>query len=1078
MKRQEFDSYIKDADFSELFNQLGWNNSDQITPVLVDVEDERFKLECVAQRNGFKVYACNVSAIPMMTVIKSIDKRLRKSSNDYILIFIAEQMHHEWIVPVKTVDKRVLVPIEYTTAAQLDFLYSKHTDLSFDIEEETTILDVTKRVNAAFELNSEKVTKDFYAGFKKQHNSFADFISGISVESDRQWYVSVMLNRLMFCYFIQKKNFLDFNPNYLREKLEQCKKEQGKDKFFKSFYKSFLVQLFQGGLNSPNHENPDFKARFGRIPYLNGGMFDQHQIEKQYADIDIADEAFENLFDFFDKYKWHLDTRIEASGKDINPDVLGYIFEQYINDRAQMGAYYTKEDITNYIGKNCILPFLITDTLRRHAELDSASANEISECVRNDIWGFLKNSGDRYIYDSVKKGVELSLPDNIDVGVDTEKPNLLERRKDWNTPTPSEYGLPTEIWRETVERRKRYEELKRKIENGEILNINDFITYNLDITSFVQDFLAQTTDIDFVRCFYESLRNVSILDPTCGSGAFLFAALNILEPLYETCVDRLDSVKEEIKDKYRSNIQYFIYKNIILRNLYGVDIMAEATEIAKLRLFLKMVAVVEADRKLPNLGLDPLPDIDFNIRSGNTLVGYATKDEVLNSFTDMFEKAEWEAKIQKKVDEVSATYKIFKDWQLRQTDSMEDFKTAKRNLQASLSELNEMLNKRLFGTRTDIAYEKWLKDYEPFHWFAEFYEIVAGHGGFDVIIGNPPYVVYAEKTSKYKIQNYESSDCKDLYAYVIERSLKIKNEQSSLGMIVPISIVSTDGFLPLRKLLYKNTSCLYFSNYAMRPSKLFDGAEKHLNIFIARDKSESAALFTSKYQRWSANERNILFDKISYLKIDEDVLYMNSVPKISSPLELSVLKKIIKDSAMSFSSTDFSKYVVCHTRKLRYFVQFLDCAPIIYNEDGSIRETSELKKIYYVSNEDRYAAIAVYLSTLFFWFFLSFSDCRNLNKREVDAFPFNLKSSAIKDKVSKLGKEIVENLQNNSTYTVANYKQYGQLSMQTFQPRLSKTIADKIDTLLAKHYGFTQEELDFIINYDIKYRMGNELDGE
>lgn len=1068
MKRQEFDTYIKEHDFAELFNQLGWNNSNQSVPTIAPVEDEKYYLNCVAQRNGFKVYTCEVSAIPLMSVIKSIDKRLRKSSNDYILIFISteEQMHHEWIVPVKTVDKRALVPVEYTTVAQLDFLYSKHTDLSFDIEEETTILDVTKRVNAAFELNSEKVTKDFYAGFKKQHNSFADFISGISVESDKQWYVSVMLNRLMFCYFIQKKNFLDFNPNYLREKLEQCKKEKGKDKFFKSFYKSFLIQLFQGGLNSPNHDNAEFKSRFGRIPYLNGGMFDQHQIEKQYADIDIADEAFENLFDFFDKYKWHLDTRIEASGKDINPDVLGYIFEQYINDRAQMGAYYTKEDITNYIGKNCILPFLITDAIKRFGK-DVAF-----------IWNFLKKSGDRYIYDSVKKGVELLLPDNIAVGVDTEKPNLLERRKDWNTPTPNEYGLPTEIWRETVERRNRYEELKHKIENGEISNINDFITYNLDITSFVQDFLAQTDDVDFVRCFYESLRNVSILDPTCGSGAFLFAALNILEPLYETCVDRLDSVREEIKDKYRSNIQYFIYKNIILRNLYGVDIMAEATEIAKLRLFLKMVAVVEADRKLPNLGLDPLPDIDFNIRSGNSLVGYATKDDVLKSFSDMFEKAEWEAKIQKKVDEVSATYKIFKDWQLRQTDSMEKFKTAKSNLQASLSELNEMLNKRLFGTRSDIAYENWLKDYEPFHWFAEFYEIVAVHGGFDVIIGNPPYVVYSEKTNKYKIQNYESSDCKDLYAFVIERSLKIKNEQSSLGMIVPISIVSTDGFLPLRKLLFKNTACLYFSNYAMRPSKLFDGAEKHLNIFIARNTSVATAIFTSKYQRWSANERNILFDKISYLKIDEDVLYMNSVPKISSPLELSVLKKIIKDSAMSFSSTDFSKYVVCHTRKLRYFVQFLDCAPIIYNEDGSIRETSELKKIYYASDEDRYAAIATYLSTLFFWFFLSFSDCRNLNKREVDAFPFNLKSSAIKNEVSKLGKEIVKNLQENSTYTVANYKQYGQLSMQTFQPRLSKIIADKIDTLLAKHYGFTQEELDFIINYDIKYRMGSELDGE
>ena len=78
----------------------------------------------------------------------------------------------------------------------------------------------------------------------------------------------------------------------------------------------------------------------------------------------------------------------------------------------------------------------------------------------------------------------------------------------------------------------------------------------------------------------------------------------------------------------------------------------------------------------------------------------------------------------------------------------------------------------------------------------------------------------------------------------------------------------------------------------------------------------------------------------------------------------------------------------------------------------------------------------------------------------------------------KLGKEIVKNLQDNSFYTTANYKEYGKLSMQTFQPRLSKIVADKIDTLLAKHYGFTEEELDFIINYDIKYRMGNELEEE
>jgi hypothetical protein len=1064
MKRQEFDTYIKEHDFAELFNQLGWNNSNQSVPTIAPVEDEKYYLNCVAQRNGFKVYTCEVSAIPLMSVIKSIDKRLRKSSNDYILIFISteEQMHHEWIVPVKTVDKRVLVPIEYTTVAQLDFLYSKHTDLSFDIEEETTILDVTKKVNSAFELNSEKVTKDFYAGFKKQHNSFADFISGISVESDKQWYVSVMLNRLMFCYFIQKKNFLDFNPNYLREKLEQCKKEKGKDKFFKSFYKSFLIQLFQGGLNSPNHDSAEFKSRFGRIPYLNGGMFDQHQIEKQYADIDIADEAFENLFDFFDKYKWHLDTRIEASGKDINPDVLGYIFEQYINDRAQMGAYYTKEDITNYIGKNCILPFLITDTIRRFGK-DVAF-----------IWNFLKKSGDRYIYDSVKKGVELSLPDNIAVGVDTEKPNLLERRKDWNTPTPNEYGLPTEIWRETVERRNRYEELKHKIENGEISNINDFITYNLDITSFVQDFLAQTDDVDFVRCFYESLRNVSILDPTCGSGAFLFAALNILEPLYETCVDRLVSVKEEIKDKYRSNIQYFIYKNIILRNLYGVDIMAEATEIAKLRLFLKMVAVVEADRKLPNLGLDPLPDIDFNIRSGNTLVGYATKDEVLKSFSDMFEKAEWEAKIQKKVDEVSATYKIFKDWQLRQTDSMEDFKTAKRNLQANLSELNEMLNKRLFGTRSDITYEKWLKDYEPFHWFAEFYEIIDEHGGFDVIIGNPPYVEYSEVKKRYSLETYKTIKCGNIYATVFERCLQISYLISKIGMIVQLPIICTDRMQEAQNILKERESWLY--TFDDRPGKLFDGLE-HIRATIFLTTGSEKNLYSTKYNRWYSENRNILFEQVNLYPVSS---LPGTIPKLGCSLASNILKKISSNKQLELYLNGINNGTVYYHNAPQYFTRFTDFVPFFQNAKGEQIQSSHVKSITINNKSNIGVIIAILNSSLFNLFYIFCSNCRDLTTREIVRFPCDVEKidTPIRNDLNKLSHNLMIDYKKNAFRKECFYKATGKVTYDEYYPKLSKPIIDKIDTLLAKHYGFTQEELDFIINYDIKYRMGSELDGE
>ena len=299
----------------------------------------------------------------------------------------------------------------------------------------------------------------------------------------------------------------------------------------------------------------------------------------------------------------------------------------------------------------------------------------------------LRQSGDKYIYSAVSKGCDKPLPDYIEVGMDTAKPNLLERRARWNEKTDEDLALPTEIWRETVERRNRYFDIKTKIEDGEVVHINDFITYNLDIRQFVYDLLASTTDHLFIKHFYGALQKVTILDPTCGSGAFLFAALNILEPLYEVCIDRMMEYQQnnsnlfkeelnEISNKYRSNIQHFIYKSIILRNLYGVDIMVEATEIAKLRLFLKMVAVVDVDRRADNLGLDPLPDIDFNIRCGNTLVGYANKNELEQdlNFGDMFAKMEFEEKVDTEMQKVALAYEHFKDIQINQQDNIIDFK--------------------------------------------------------------------------------------------------------------------------------------------------------------------------------------------------------------------------------------------------------------------------------------------------------------------------------------------------------------------------------------------------------------------
>lgn len=1093
MRRNTFNQYIKDADFPGLFiTEMGWNRfhgQAELAPIAI--EDKEYRIITVAERNGFQILACSVDEIPTNTLCKRIDSKLRRSANDYICIFfIPGTEHQQWIAPVKTVEKRDIVTIEYENADKADFLFSKLSDLSFDIDEQTTIVDVKERIQGAFAVNSEKITKDFYAGFRKEHKAFVGFISGIDDQipatenRNKQWYTSVMLNRLMFCYFIQKKGFLDGNFDYLQEKLRWVQRERGENRFFKTFYRSFLSELFHGGLNSPKHSD-EFENVYGRIPYLNGGMFEEHQLEREYKDIDISDDAFVRLFKFFDTWRWHLDTRITASGKDINPDVLGYIFEQYINDRAQMGAYYTKEDITEYIGKNCILPFL----------MDKVSETS-PEAFKPDgyVWRTLRESGDRYIYDAVKKGYTANwqsrIPENIAIGLDTTKPGLLERRKDWNTKTQEAFALPTEIWRETVERLQRCDTLLEKISGGEITHINDFITYNLDIRSFVYDLLHDADDRLFVLHFYKALQRVTILDPTCGSGAFLFAAMNILEPLYEVCIERMQEFNaqnpnwfkpelEEISHKYRSNIQYFIYKSIILRNLYGVDIMVEATEIAKLRLFLKMMAVVEVDFRADNLGLDPLPDIDFNIRCGNTLVGYATEEELVkdldnpSDFNQMWANDEFKDKLKTEMQLVATAYETFKAVQFTQSEDMATFKQAKRGLNERLAKLNELLNRRLHAATTSIPYEEWKITHQPFHWLAEFYQIIHESGGFDVIIGNPPYVEYTRKNKAtrksisdiYKLRNLKTISCSNLYAFVIERSFSIVKDNNNIGFIVPLTIVSNNNMQVLRDYLCSKNDT-YFSHFEIRPARLFDGVEQRLTIFIVRNRIKAKCIYSTAILRWKSENRNLLFQSIHYTPSFSN----GSIWRTSSIVELGIINKFNHHSKVSLHLCSVNRngtQLYYRTAGIRYWIIFLN--------NGFGTESLSNKVAYLGSSDEALFYMAALNSNLFWWYYALNFDMFNLKDYMIFSFRLNFIPD---NKINKLAVKLEQDLNKNKQELVVNSATRGVVSSFVYKKKYSKPIIDEIDKVLARHYGFTEEELDFIINYDIKYRMGDELNEE
>jgi hypothetical protein len=801
---------LKEFDFVALFREeLGWDTHSAQVEIQLDGQPQ--KLQAVAQKRGMVALRCPTPAgghLPEYFVRRKIEQQVAKAAHEHLIIFTdAGQTTQIWQW-VKREPGKPAACREHTfhKSQNGDALIQKLEVIAFTLAEEETLVlgDVTRRARAGFDV--ERVTKRFYEIFQKEHTAFLKFITGITESTDHEWYASVMLNRLMFVYFIQRKGFLDGDRDYLRNRLNRCQKEKGRDNFY-SFYRYFLLRLFHEGFGKrPKERAADLEKLIGRIPYLNGGMFEQHDIEKRYGDdIQIPDKAFERIFDYFDQYQWHLDERPLRADNEINPDVLGYIFEKYINQK-QMGAYYTKEDITEYISKNTVLPFLF-DAARPKCKIAFENPDGPT------IWDLLRENPDRYIYDAFKKGVEIPLPKEIHAGIKD-----VSKRDGWNKPAADELALPTEIWREVVARRQRYADLKSKIANREVASVNDLVTLNLDIRQFAQDVIEHCEGPELLRALWHAIERVTILDPTCGSGAFLFAALNILEPLYEACLDRMEAFVAELDrsgEKHRPekfsdfrNVlervaahpsrRYFIFKSIILNNLFGVDIMEEAVEICKLRLFLKLAAQVAPDASKENLGIEPLPDIDFNIRAGNTLVGYATADEVKRCMKEfgggqmrlgVDDELNSYARFLDRLQIADAAWRSFRQQQteLGGRVTVDDKAELKSKLKALENELNRYLAGD-YGVKAGdkAAYAKWVKSHQPFHWFVEFYGIVS-NGGFDVIIGNPPYVEYKDVKDAYQLRGYKTETCSNLFVYVLERCTQLSRHGSEVGMIIPLT---------------------------------------------------------------------------------------------------------------------------------------------------------------------------------------------------------------------------------------------------------------------------------------------------
>jgi hypothetical protein len=436
-------------------------------------------------------------SLPSYAVRRKIENQVRRSAHEHIIVYAdPEQGRQVW----QWVRRELGTPTAcrehtYSTSQQGDALIEKLERIAFSLAEEESlnITTVAGCARAAFDV--ERVTKRFYDRFKREHDSFLSFIAGIQARGDRDWYASLMLNRLMFVYFIQKKNFLDNDPDYLRNRLRMMQATRGRDQFL-SFYRHFALRLFHEGLGAGHHD-AELDALLGKVPYINGGLFDVHKLERDNPDIEIPDEAFEKIFDFFDTYQWHLDERPLRADNEINPDVLGYIFEKYINQK-QMGAYYTKEDITEYIAKNTVIPRVL-EAAREQCEVAFKAG---SAC-----WRLLQSDPDRYIYDDLSQGTEEPLPADVSQGLKNRA-----AREGWNRLASAKAGLPTETWREVVSRRERVRELRAELAAGRLGEPDRLVALNVDLRQFSQDLIEPCTK-RFRRSRFWT--RCAVLEPSC-----------------------------------------------------------------------------------------------------------------------------------------------------------------------------------------------------------------------------------------------------------------------------------------------------------------------------------------------------------------------------------------------------------------------------------------------------------------------------------------------------------------------------------------------------------------------------------
>ncbi len=589
------------------------------------------------------------------------------------------------------------------------------------------------------------------------------------------------------------------------------------------------------------------------------------------------------------------------------------------------------------------------------------------------------------------------------------------------------------------------------------------------IRLFVETHEMQTELESYREALDTALREVKICDPAIGSGAFPMGLLNELWRCREALGIREANNLQDLQDLVSAASRSKLKKEIIENNIYGVDIEKGAIDIARLRFWLSIV--VDAEEP------EPLPNFDYKFMQGNSLIesykgidlsrisnrlrgGQSKSTQLLLGLDSDFSKKNLQ--------------RLMRDY-----FSVTDHKKKAGMRQAINEEVKTLIRESIGGTPASLAKLEKMdcsanQDFFLWHtWFKDIFN----NGGFDIVIGNPPYgAKIDEYVKKYLRDNYYSAVCHkkeglkgstDTFVVFIELGHCILCNQGYLAFIVPMSVGSSDALTSLQSIIEKSCSEIKVSSYSNRPKQIFDAACVRTSIFmIKKDMTPNRHIFTTKLNRRTENLTiKDIIDNLTYVDSKNQKIY-GRYAKVGTESEVSILAKLLSSGKRIIDYYDEDGNDVYYRAAGGRYFNVVTNYPTFSSAEKSFK--------------CRYAnLIGLILSSSYFYFYQQvYTDGLNLKRSEIENYPLPFLESIPQKQITNLEnlyKRYLTDIEKNasvrqtsasSTHHIESFKEYKIVR--------SKFIIDEIDDYIGPLYGLTQEEIDFIKNYEIEFRMAGE----